>query len=161
MYQAKLELDVLQASDAFRSAIGMLSADDPLLGALHLVGDLTTIQNDMTTLLGVNACDSPGLKRFQDNLSLFALSRRPKRLAGEAVVSSVVLPPPGTLFEDQDYRRLIEDLVFEHSKTWVLNRYVRGSVSNVSVSSRDALGRPARIRAEYVYHGFSDRAAAR
>jgi hypothetical protein len=157
MYQAKRELDLLQASDALRSAIGMLSANDPLLSALNLVGDVTTIQNDMTTLLRVNACDSPGLERFQDNLRLFALSRRPKRLAGEVVVSSVVHPPPGTLFEDQDYSRLIEDLVFEQSKSWVMNRYVRGSVSNVSVSSRDALGRPTRITAQYVYSGFSDR----
>jgi hypothetical protein len=157
MYRAKLELELLQTSDAFRHVIGIMSADDPLANTLNLVGDVTTFRKDMATLLRVNACDSPSLKRFEDNLRLFAQSKRPKRLAGDVVVSSVVNPPPGTLFEDQNYTKLIEELVYDQSRAWVMNQYLRGSVSNVSVSSRDALGRPTKIKARYTYSGFNDR----
>ncbi|WP_340105450.1 hypothetical protein [Rhodohalobacter sp. 8-1] len=156
MYRAKVELEVLQTSDTFRHAIGMMSADDPLASTLNLVGDVTTLQKDMNTLVRQNACDSPSLMRFQDNLRLFALSKQPKRLTGNTFDSAVVNPPPGTLFEDQNYTELLEDLVYDQSKSWVMNQYLRGSVSNVSVASRDALGRPTKIEAQYVYNGFNN-----
>jgi hypothetical protein len=140
-----------------QSGNNFLALTDALANTLNLVGDVTTFRKDMATLLRVNACDSPSLKRFEDNLRLFAQSKRPKRLAGDVVVSSVVNPPPGTLFEDQNYTKLIEELVYDQSRAWVMNQYLRGSVSNVSVSSRDALGRPTKIKARYTYSGFNDR----
>jgi len=157
MYKAKFELELLQAGDAFRQAFGVFSANDPIAETFNLVGDTATISSDMTRLLQLNACDSPGLMRFQGNLRLFALNKRPKRLAGEAVTYSVVNPLPGSLFEDQNYTRFIEDLVYDQSSSWVMNRYERGSISNVTVSSRDDLGRPTRINARYTYTGLSGR----
>lgn len=154
MYEAKRELDLLQASDAFRNVIGMLSADDPLANTMNLVGEATVLREDMAKLLRMNACDSPGLRRFQENLRLFALSKRP---AGAAARSATVSPPSGSQFEDQNYTRFIEDLVYDQSKSWVMNRYLRGSTSNVSVSSRDARGRPVKVTAQYLYDGFSGR----
>lgn len=154
MYEAKRELDLLQASDAFRNVIGMLSADDPLASTMNLVGVAAVLREDMAKLLRMNACDSPGLRRFQENLRLFALSKRP---AGADAASATVSPPSGSQFEDQNYTRFIEDLVYDQSKSWVMNRYLRGSTSNVSVSSRDARGRPVKVTAQYLYDGFSGR----
>jgi hypothetical protein len=154
MYEAKRELDLLQASGAFRNVIGMLSADDPLANTMSLVGEATVLREDMAKLLRMNACDSPGLRRFQENLRLFALSKRP---AGAAAASATVSPPSGSQFEDQNYTKLIEDLVYDQSKSWIMNRYLRGSISNVSVSSRDARGRPVKVTAQYLYNGFSGR----
>lgn len=36
-----------------------------------------------------------------------------------------------------------------------MNRYQKGRVSNVSVVSRDESGRPAKIKANYIFAGFS------
>ncbi len=155
MHEAKVALDALQGVDAIRNVIGMLSAENPLGNALSLVGNVTVLRRDMATVVQTNACDSPGLMRFQDNLRLFALSERPKQLGGQATVSSVVNPPPGTLFEDQNYAELLEDLVYDQARSWVMNKYRRGSISNVSVTSRDALGRPTKIKARYTYNGMN------
>lgn len=157
LYKVKLELEMLQTSDTFRNMIGLMSTDTPLANTFNLVGDATVLRKDMNTLLQVNACNSPGIKRFEDNLRLFALNKRPKKLSGGAIISTVINPLPGTLFEDQNYTELIEDLVYDHAQSWVMNQYIRGSVSNISVSSRDALDRPIKIKAQYLYNGFSNR----
>jgi hypothetical protein len=53
---------------------------------------------------------------------------------------------------------LVEDLVAEHSRTWVMNRYISGTVGGVSVTSRDSKGRPAKLSAGYMFvHGFTGR----
>jgi hypothetical protein len=47
----------------------------------------------------------------------------------------------------------MQDLVAEQAKTWVMNRF--GRVTDASVTSRDAAGRPSRLSARYVFQGFN------
>jgi hypothetical protein len=106
----------------------------------------------------MNGCASAGLKRFQENMRLFALGKQPVRLDGTAVQSvATEAPRPGTAFKDSDYGRLLEDLVAEQAKTWAMNRYLRGSIAGVVVSSRDGVGRPAAIEARYAFSDFGGR----
>ena len=157
MYEAKLKLDRLQAGDSLRTAFSVLTKKDPIAGAMNIVENAQAAIRDMSALVQMNACTSPGLKRFQENLRLFALNKQPIRLDGKTAEASAVTPRPGTPFRDQNYTKLVEDLVGEQSKTWVMNRFLRGSVSGVSVSSRDDKGRPSKIVARYIYNGFSGR----
>jgi hypothetical protein len=111
------------------------------------------MQVDLRELVRMNACNGPGLKRFGENLRLFARNQ-PGLVDGPATVSAVTVPVPGLPFRDQNYTRLVEDLVSVQATTWVMNRYQRGSVGGVSVDSRDAAGRPARLSAGYTFEGL-------
>jgi hypothetical protein len=157
LYSVKKKLDRVQAGDALRNVGRMLTQKDPIAGAMNMAGNAQAIAADMQSLVEMNACASPGLKRFEQNLTLFAQNRQPIRLDGSTSSSPAVTPLPGIPFRDQNYTRLIDDLVSEHSKTWVMNRYMSGSVTGASVSSRDQHGRPAKIVAGYTYNGFSGR----
>jgi hypothetical protein len=157
MYSVKTQLDRLAAGDAMRHVGKMLTQRDPIAGAMAMVGNAQAIKADMEDVVQQNGCASAGLKRFEENLRLFALNKQPIRLGETGPRLSAIAPLPGIPFRDQNYTKLIEDLVSEHSKTWAMNRFLHGSVGSVSVTSRDPQGRPAKVVANYIYDGFSGR----
>jgi hypothetical protein len=130
-----------------------MAGPNPLGSALSTVGATQSIASDMTTLVRANACNSPALKRFQENLMLFALGKRPVRLPGSPALSTT--PASVAPAKDQNLTRLVQDLVLDQSRTWVMNRLVSGSVSNLVVSAQDAQGLPAKLNASYLYNGQS------
>ena len=156
IYEVYEQVERSQKGNLLQTTFRLLLSDNGPAGALNTLGDARSMQVDMQTAFQNNACNSPGLQRFEDNLRMFALNERPKRLTGQLEVSSIITPQPGTLFKDQNYTELLEDLIFEQSKTWAINKFIKGSVSRVTVSSRDDLGRPLKISARYVYNGFSN-----
>jgi len=148
MFNAKVVLENLQAGDAFRNLYKMMKENNPIGTASAVLNNSKAADADMKALLKMNGCKSAGLIRFEENLRLFALGKQPIPLNGKAKkeVSS----------KNQNLTKLAEDLVFEHSKTWAMNRYQRGSISSVS-QIRDANGKLTEIRTKYVYSGFSGR----
>jgi len=152
MYNAKLVLDDIVAGDTFRNLYKMISQENALENAFSTIGDLRSAISDMEKLIRLNGCNSEGLKRFQENLRLFALNKQAIRLDGGSNKSN----SSGTI-GNQNFPKLVEDLIYAQSKKWVMNRYQSGSVSNVRVVSRDGQNRPTRITANYVFQGFSGR----
>lgn len=126
------------------------------MGDQSAVNDLQQLPDDMDGLLKLNSCDSPGLKRFQENLLLFAMGKQPIPLSGGAT-SAISPAQPSGPFKDQNYTRLLDDLVASQSKEWLLNRYIPGSTSDVVVLSRDAAGRPAAISGKYLFTSVNNR----
>ena len=156
LYAAKSNLDNVSAISVVKDTFKQLSGKNPLESALNTAKDAQVMENDMNRLFGLNACTSPGLKRFQENVLLFSLNKQPVVLSGEGGATTArVQPSPGALLKDQNYTRLVEDLVLDQSKTWFMNRYAPGSTSNVVVSSKDAEGRPAKLVARYLFNGRS------
>jgi len=156
LYAAKEQLDSAAGPDMIQQAFRTMAGPNPLGTALSALGATEAMTSDMDALLRVNACPSPSLKRFQENLMLFALGKQPIILPGAVPsVTSRAQPSAPGAFTDQNYTRLLEDLISEQSKTWALNRYVPGSTSNVTVSSRDAAGRPSKIVGRYLFNGQS------
>jgi hypothetical protein len=154
LYAAKEQLGNEVGIDTIRQAFRTMSGKNPLGAALNTLGATQTMANDMRTLVQVNACNSPGLKRFQENLVLFALGKQPIRLSeGGGASPGPSRPSPEALSKNQNFIKLVEDLVLDQSKTWVMNRFVNGSVSNVVVSSRDVEGRPAKVTGSYLFNG--------
>jgi hypothetical protein len=154
LYAAKSNLDNATALSVVKDTFKQLTQKNPLESALNTVKDAQVMADDMNRLFGLNACTSPGLKRFQENMMLFSLNKQPLVLSGEgAAATTRVQPPPGAASKDQNYTRLVEDLILDQSKTWFMNRYVSGSTSNVVVSSKDAEGRPAKLVARYLFNG--------
>lgn len=141
----------LHAGDALYNASALLFQGNAVSNATSLDQASKAAKADMIALVEMNGCTSPGLMRFQENLRLFALNKAPVRMNDQATGQSDAVD----LSVNQNLEKLAEDLVFEHSKKWVMNRYQRGSVSNTVVSSKDIKGRPSEMKANYLYQGVS------
>ena len=164
LYDALRTAKRLSAGDAARHLGRMISdmgrpGGNPIAGMMQMVGDTQAASSDMKSIVQMNACDTPALDRLEDNLRLFALNRPPIKLDGSsaAATSPALAVVPGLPYRDHNYARLVEDLVAEHAKTWAMNRYLRGSVTGVSVAARDSGGRPLKITAGYAFNGFQGR----
>jgi hypothetical protein len=156
LYAAKEQLDSAVGAETIRQVFRTMSGKNPLGTALSTLGAAQAMTNDMNALLRINACTSPGLMRFQENLMLFALSKQPARLSGRGGTALAAnRPSPDTLSKSQNLTKLLQDLILEQSRTWLMNRFVSGSVSNVAVSSRDADGNPSKVTGSYLYNGQS------
>jgi hypothetical protein len=155
LYQAMTVAQKIAKVDVFRSAFRM-AQQGAVDSSLKLGSDMLAMVSDMKGLFQLNACDSPGLMRFQENLGLFALAKQPLRLTNDGgTPSAAIRPADGTPFQDQNYQKLLEDLIREQAKTWVMNRFTR--VTRVEVESRDQQGRPSKLVAGYDFMGFNGR----
>ena len=159
LYAAHRQVDAAAARNLMADTFKGLTGQNPMGTALKSMDAMTSVGNDMSLLLRLNTCASPGLKRFEDNLMRFALGEAPLRLAGGETIASIgpAKPSPGTPFKDSNYIRLLDDLITENARAWMMNRYVRGSVTDVKVTSRDQLGRPAKIFGRYQFNGLNGR----
>ena len=162
LYAAKTKLDAIVDSNALHNAFSAMAQGqrerNPMAAAGGILGEIQTSTSDMNALLKLNACTNPGLQRFQQNMMLFALGKQGLHLSSRAGTSlnaakSAVSPSPAT--NNQNYTRLLEDLVANQSKTWLFNKYVSGSVTSVSVLVRDAAGRPSKLAGRYLFNGRS------
>jgi len=107
------------------------------------------LSGDTDAMVRLNACSGPGLKRFEDNVALFSMGKQPLLLPGEPPPAAPKALSAGTL-ADSDYNRLLEDLIADQAKTWLANRYLPGSASQMIVA-HDPTGRPSMIRAKYLF----------
>ncbi|HKO97077.1 MAG TPA: hypothetical protein VJU86_08800 [Pyrinomonadaceae bacterium] len=117
MYETKLFLDRFQTVQGIRTFIDIFTNPEKALGdTLGMVGNIMDAKSDMNNLVRMNSCSSPGLKRFQENLNLFALNGSPIVLTSPAPISNFPragfpLPPLITgNWETPDAQR-VENLV--------------------------------------------------
>jgi hypothetical protein len=158
LYAAQQKVEVEVGRNMMRDAFRDMAGKNPMAAGMRAVDAATSVGRDMDSLLELNSCTSPGLKRLQDNMMRFALGQPPLRLpGGETLASITPKKSPDAPFKDSNYSRLVDDLIAENAQGWMLNRYVRGSASGVTVSSRDARGRPAKIVGKYSFDSASGR----
>lgn len=125
---------------------------DPMASTRQMTDVLLLANDDMARLFNTNRCDSKAIQRLEDNMVRFARGDRPLKLASGDTLADVKARAPQTdLSKPADYARLINDLILENSRGWMLNQYISGSVRNVNVQRRDSQGRPSSIRADYTY----------
>jgi hypothetical protein len=156
LYAAKSKLGDEAGLSMIKDVFQQMKQPNPLQAALHTLGETQSMAADMEGLFRLNSCVSPGVKRLQENIVLFSMGKQPIALPGAAAsVTPRAQPTPGGPFKDQNYNKLLEDLILDQSKTWLMNRFVSGSTSNVIVSSRDSAGRPAKIAGRYFFNGRS------
>jgi hypothetical protein len=151
MHEASSRLVRQQLADAGRQ-ISQMAQPDGLQQLLGLVADSQVVEKDMQALVQLNRCTMPALMRFEENLRLFALNRPPIRLNGDGAA------PPVDASRNQDYRRLIADLVLDDAKRWgAFAKLVPDSVTGAAVAERDGSGRPLRVVASYSWDGLLGR----
>ena len=152
LYAAHLELETFLGVNALRDLTSMMNENNAIGNSVDKIHKAKALLYDMSKILTLNRCDSPGLRRFEENLKAFALNSSPVRMQGES--KYVVMKKSGGPAGPQNFTRLIDDLVTDQARTWAFNRYKRGSISNVSVISSDDQGRPVALKADYRYTGF-------
>ena len=124
-------------------------ASNPFNITQQVTDQLVAVNGEAKALIGANGCGSPGLRNFQANLIRFANSEAPVKYAG-AIVSAPVAVLPG--IRDADFARLLDDLISDNARGWMMNRYQPGSISDPIVS-HDPTGAPTRIMARFRYVG--------
>jgi hypothetical protein len=154
LYAAEQDADANAAKKMLGNMMGMLTgkgggASNPLTMPQQLTDQLTAVGSEMQSLIHTNACGSAGLRNFQSNLIRFANGDDPIKFAGAVVAAAT----PGAPAKDTDFARLLDDLVAANARGWMMNRYQPGSISDPIVS-RDPLGRPVRVIAQYSYTGM-------
>ena len=153
---AKAQAGLLQSVLGIGGGKGGRTAN-PLTNPGQLTDQLAALQGETKALIQVNGCGTPGLKNFQSNLIRFADGEAPVKYAG-AVVSAPAAVLPG--IRDADFTRLLDDLVLDNSRGWMMNRYQPGSISDPIVS-HDPTGSPTRIMARYSFSGPNGRQTGR
>tara|TARA_R110002049_G_scaffold166186_1_gene332384 strand:- start:938 stop:1948 length:1011 start_codon:yes stop_codon:yes gene_type:complete len=152
LYNAKIEIQNILQADALRTTMEMITDPNAMGNSVDLMHKAKGLQNDMLQIFKINTCNSPGVRRFEENLKLFALNKPAIRMEGNSKYATI--KKSGGPVGSQDFNKLIDDLVANQSKTWTFNRYTPGSISAVSILSKDSEGRPKSIKANYSYSGF-------
>jgi len=78
MYQAKLNLKRFKTANEIRMLFDLFKNPENVLGqTIDMARSAIDARSDMNNLVRMNSCSSSGLKRFQENLKLFALNKQP------------------------------------------------------------------------------------
>ena len=146
--------ETLELLNSFQvgNMLSMVGNSNAMGETAKMMGEMKAVHLDMAALIRLNGCDSPGLKRFEENLRLYALGQQPIR------IQNLIDRRKNTIFEiakNQDMAKLMEDLVYENSKQWTFNHYLKGSVAEIKILSRDNNQRPGKVKANYQYNGWN------
>jgi hypothetical protein len=153
LYAAFEEVERIHDINALREALELMTDPNVLGNSVDMAHKAKALLFDMVRIFELNSCDSPELERFEENLKLFALNQPSVRMQG--VSKYTAMKNSGGPTGEQDFKSLIDHLVADQSKTWMFNRYVRGSISGITYLSEDSQGRPSEIKANYKYSGFT------
>ena len=158
LYAAQQAVDAEAARKMLGNLMGMMTgkggSSNPLAMPQQLTDQITAVGTEMESLIRTNACGSSGLKNFQSNLIRFANGDESVKYAGAIASAPAPVAVPGAPAKDANYTRLLDDLVTDNARGWMMNRYQPGSIAAVNVASRDPQGRPSRITAQYSYAGM-------
>jgi hypothetical protein len=138
VYDAKSKLGDDAGLNMMKEALQTMKQQNPLQAALNTLGETQQMASDMESVFRLNSCTSPGVKRLQENIVLFSMGKQPIVLPGTAPSVAPRAQISSGPFKDQNYTKLLEDLIQDQSQSWLMNRFVSGSTSNVVVSSRDS-----------------------
>ena len=143
---AKLELKMVSQA---------LAGSDPF-ASRSMVDDAVALGNDMESLIRNNGCSSPALKRFQENLYRFVEDKPPLLLPHKDTLASVRnISKANFKTENINLSKLIDDLVIENSRSWMMNRYESGSVTDVQLTHTNSDGSPNTVAASYRFQSFN------
>jgi hypothetical protein len=155
LYNAKIEIEKTHKANGLSIFFGMITDQNAMGNSVDLMHRRKGLNNDMSKFFTLNQCNSKGVKRFEENLKLFALNKPGIRMKGSSKYA--IMKKSGGPSGSQNFSKLIDDLIYDQSKTWSLNRYTKGSISGLTVLSKDSQGRPVELRANYSYSAFGNK----
>ncbi|WP_431126244.1 hypothetical protein [Flagellimonas flava] len=156
LYSAKLAVERLQSAEALRTTINMITDPNAMGNSIDMVHKAKGLKNDMAQIFGLNPCSGAAIRRFEENLRLFALGKPSIRMKEPSKYAE--MKKSGGPSGEQNFDKLIDDLVSDQAKTWAFNRYISGSISNIKKYA-NSKGVPSELIANYSYKGFSGSSA--
>lgn len=139
---------------AGKGMVGKIFSGNPF-ASRSMLDDVLSIGNDMNNLVRANKCNNAGLKRFENNLYLFVEGKPPLLLPSKETLASINGTDQIIYSSEQiDFRQLLNDLIVENSKGWMMNRYRSGSVSSIKIHTRNGNGSANTVGASYTFDSF-------
>ena len=149
LYNTKERFVSQVALDVAGAEFGILFDENAIGNSVDKIHKIKGLKADMQQFFRLNGCKGAVLELFEKNLKAFALQTKPTRLTSQSMYQKV--KNSGGPTGNQNYNRLLNDLVANQSKTWAMNRYVTNSVNGVRVTARDGQSRPREVIANYSY----------
>ncbi|MBT8297267.1 MAG: hypothetical protein KJO52_02960 [Maribacter sp.] len=126
LYDAKMEVDRIQRAMGLQTVMAMVTDPNAMGNSLDLLHKAKGLKNDMARILTLNPCNSKGVKRFEENLRLFALKKPAIRMQASSKYAD--MKKSGGPTGEQDLKKLCDDLVANQAINWVFNQYIAGSI---------------------------------
>ncbi|MAT89387.1 MAG: hypothetical protein CMC35_01740 [Flavobacteriaceae bacterium] len=152
MYRGLKTLEASQNGEAIQYVFSLYSDSNALGNSVDMMHKVNGLKNDLSVIFRLNPCGESGMKRFEENLKRYAEGTSPIRMKTSSKYT--LMKESGAPKGNQNYHSLLNDLVANQSKTWMMNRYVLNSISSVQVLSKDTNGAPKTLKANYRYQGF-------
>ena len=152
LYKAKLEIEQIHRANGLNNVMEYIMNPNSLGNSVDLAHKAKGLKLDMNQIFGLNKCDCDALRKLEENLKLFARNQPLNRIQGKSKYET--MKESGGPTGSQNFNKLIDDLVTAQAQTWMMNRYTAGSISGVTMESKDNQGRPISIKANYSYTGF-------
>jgi hypothetical protein len=152
VYALNAQTDAAMAGNMLGDFMSGMKGGDPASGMRKVTDIAAYAGPDMATLIQNNGCVSAAMVRFQANFLRFGEGKEAIRMPGGAAVVASVASSAGP-GKEQNYKRLIDDLIADESKAWMMNRYQPGSASTTR-EMKDAQGRAAEVDASYGFTGM-------
>ena len=152
LYAAKMRLVAKQDQNALRTVIDMYTNPNAMGNSVDQIHKAKALLSDWSNFFRLNPCDSKTIEQFANNLLAFANGQQPTRLRGMSVYEKIkILGGPAG---DQDYSKLLNDILGNQSKTWAMNRYVPNSISNVREYKSSDKTQTVSLTANYNFSGL-------
>lgn len=152
LYAAKMRLVAKQDQNALRTVIDMYTNPNAMGNSVDQIHKAKALLSDWSNFFRLNPCDSKSVEQFANNLLAFANQKSPTRLKGMSVYEKIkILGGPAG---DQNYPKLLNDILVNQSKTWAMNRYVPNSISNVREFKSSDKTQTVSLRANYNFSGL-------
>jgi hypothetical protein len=153
LYDAKNLIQNLRNKESLSGLLDIITNDNAAGNSVDLYHKAKSISQDIKILFQNNNCNSAALMRFEENLLNFATNQsgvRHEQKSKFEVINDLSAPKG-----NQNFSMLINDLIDDQSKNWMMNRYHSNSISNLDILSYDDNNYPLTIKANYVFSGFS------
>ncbi|MEA1787277.1 hypothetical protein U1E44_14340 [Arenibacter sp. GZD96] len=151
LYGAFLTVRDIQNSEALKTTVDIMTDPNVMGNTVDMAHKAKGLASDMALIFSLNSCGSPSIRRLEDNLRLFALKRPAIQMKERSKYEK--MKTSGGPKGNQNFERLMDDLVVDQAKTWAFNRYIPKSISNVK-KYLDTKGMPRELVANYRYNGF-------
>lgn len=151
LYATKMKLQNALNTDALQKVIDMYTNPNAMGNSVDQIHKAKALRSDMEAFFRLNECSNPSIRHFEKNLRAFALGQKQLRL--KSISPYEQLRINGGPSGEQNFTKLIDDILINQSKTWSFNQYVNRSITNVR-DFKDADGKIIALKANYKFKGL-------
>ncbi|TKD58969.1 hypothetical protein [Flavobacterium sp. ASW18X] len=154
LYAAFTDLEYRVSQKGIQTFLTLVRDKNGIGHSVDRMHKVNGIKEDMANFFMLNACANSAIRRFEDNLRLFALGQPGIKM--NTVSKFTKMKKNGGPIGEQNLTKLLDDLIIDQARTWMMNRYIAGSVSKLVQYQKDGQGRPISVRADYSFKGFGN-----